>query len=241
MTGLNRSGPTANQNRSSPAKLPKLTRWRLFVRRLTQSAGKLIVMLAMKTSVCGLENFPREGRGIIVTNHLGDADSIMALAFFPRDVETMAKSELIHFPFLGKLMEAFGVIWVNRWQPDRQALRAALQALVEGRLVAIAPEGRESMTGGLEEGTGGAAFLALQANAPVVPVTFTGTENKSFYGNLRRLRRTHTTMTVGKAFYLSSGKDRKSAVDQGTNAIMLALAKQLPAEYRGVYRDGVQE
>jgi 1-acyl-sn-glycerol-3-phosphate acyltransferase len=150
-------------------------------------------------------------------------------------VETLSKAELYDYPVLGKLMDAYGVIWVRRGQPDRRALRAALDGLRQGRFVAIAPEGRESLSGALEQGTEGAAYLALKAGVPVLPLTFTGTENTRIYGNLIRLRRTDVSMTVGEPFRLVELPDRKRAIELGTQKIMRALAAQLPPEYRGVY------
>jgi 1-acyl-sn-glycerol-3-phosphate acyltransferase len=191
--------------------------------------------------VSGLENVPRSGPALVVVNHLGDADLVVGVALSPVQFEAVSKVELHKLPLVGALMEAYGVIWIHRGQPDRRALRAVLDGLHEGRLIAIAPEGRESLSGALEEGTGGAAFLALKANVPVVPLTFTGTENESIYGNLRRLRRTPVTMTIGPAFNLEQQADRKQALEAGTRQIMLALARQLPPEYRGAYRYGVEQ
>ena len=59
-------------------------------------------------------------------------------------------------------MDWYGTIWVHRGRPDRRALRAALNGLAEGRMLAIAPEGRESISGELEQGTDGAAYIALR-------------------------------------------------------------------------------
>jgi 1-acyl-sn-glycerol-3-phosphate acyltransferase len=130
---------------------------------------------------------------------------------------------------------------VHRGQPDRRALRAALQALEQGRIVGIAPEGRESLTGALEEGTAGAAYLALKADAPVLPVTFTGSENVRLLRNIRRLRRTPMTVTIGPLFHLDPAGDYKAAIERGTREIMMTLARQLPPEYRGVYKSNAEK
>lgn len=102
-------------------------------------------------------------------------------------------------------------------------------------MVAIAPEGRESLTGTLEQGTGGAAYLALKGDVPVIPVTFTGTENKIVFNNMKRFRRTNVSMTIGKPFQLEQLKDRRMSIQVGTEEIMKTLAQQLPPKYRGVY------
>jgi len=185
--------------------------------------------------VRGLENIPSKGPVLIVVNHLGDADAVVALAKLPMTIEAFVKSELYDYPILGWVMRLYGVIWLHRGTPDRRALRIALQMLNEGRFFGIAPEGRESLSGSLEEGTEGAAVLALKSGAPILPVTFTGTENSRVYGNLKRLRRTSVTLTVGKPFHLEEMSSRREALHKGTEQIMHVIASQLPVEYQGVY------
>jgi 1-acyl-sn-glycerol-3-phosphate acyltransferase len=102
-------------------------------------------------------------------------------------------------------------------------------------MIAIAPEGRESLTGALEEGTEGAAYLALKANTILVPVTFTGTENRRVFENIKRFRRSCVSMTIGKPFRIHDSPNRHQAIETGTKEIMQVLANQLPSAYRGYY------
>lgn len=217
-------------------RLPEITGWRRIVRRLVHWMARLVVRICTRVEVAGLEHLQIYESALVVANHLGDADVVVGVAYTPMNVEVIAKSELYDFPILGWLMDTYGVIWVRRGQPDKKAIRAALQAFDEKRKVAIAPEARESLTGGLEEGTGGAAYLALKADVPIIPVTFTGTENQRVLNNLRHLRRTPVTVTVGSPFQLKKSTSLKEAIQAGTETIMKTLAKQLPPEYRGVYR-----
>jgi 1-acyl-sn-glycerol-3-phosphate acyltransferase len=218
-------------------RLPRLSVWRRAVRGVLLFILRVAVWLCTRSRRFGFENIPAHGPALVVTNHLGDVDLVIGMVLSPVSVEALAKADLYNFPIIGRLMDVYGVIWVHRGQPDRRAMRAALDGLGEGRFVAIAPEGRESITGALEEGTAGAAYLAIKAGVPVIPVTFTGTENARIYGNLKKLRRTDVTMTVGKPFYLEVLPDRKEAVERGTYQIMCTLATQLPEQYRGVYRE----
>src|SRR3970282_2096423 len=203
-------------------------RRRLVFRRLLIRLAGVVVWIGTRTQAKGLENLPQQGPAVIVSNHLGDADVVVGLAFAASNVEVLAKAELYDFFLLGWLMDTYGVIWVHRGQPDKKALRAALQALAEGRMIAIAPEGRESLTGELEEGTGGAAYLALKSDAPVIPVTFTGSENRRVFRNIKHLRRTNITITVGAPFRLKQLRTLKESILFGTEAIMKILARQLP-------------
>jgi 1-acyl-sn-glycerol-3-phosphate acyltransferase len=212
-----------------------------WVRRLLRWILKFliygIVTLLTRVQVEGRENLPTKGPVLFVSNHLGDADAIIGLAFARVPFDLLGKTELYDVPILGTLMHAYGTIWVHRGQPDRKAIRAALDGLTEGRMVAIAPEGRESLSGALEEGTSGAAYLALKADVAVQAIVFTGTENQIIYGNLRTLRRTPVTITIGKPFRLVRQGSLRQAVEEGTRTIMITLAQMLPPEYRGVYRD----
>ena len=205
------------------------------MRKLYHWVCRIIAWLFIRVQVTGLENFPSQGPALIVTNHVGDADVILALAFLPVQLDGWGKAELYDYPILGVIMRVYGIIWVHRGRADRRAIRAALKGLQEKRFVAVAPEGRESLTGGLESGTNGAAYLAYKSNVPLLPITFTGTENDVFYSNLKRLRRTQMTLTIGPLFYLDPHEDRQESIRYGTEKIMHKLAQQLPAEYQGVY------
>lgn len=231
--------PVTRRVRPEITRLPPLPSWRRAARWCLVLLLRLVVRLLIRVHSGGAENTPRQGPVLVVSNHLGDADLVLGMAFAARPVDVVSKADLYDFPLLGWLMEIYGVIWLHRGQPDRRALRAVLQGLAEGRMIAIAPEGRESVTGKLEEGTPGAAYLALKSGAPILPVTFTGTENWRVYANLKRLRRTEVSLTVGKPFNLAQNGDWRLAVEQGTQLIMHTLAQQLPPEYRGVYLENV--
>jgi len=233
------SKPRSEDNNPEITRLPALPPWRKMFRRVMRVFLGLLVKVCLRVQVIGRENMPGQGPLLIVSNHLGDADTLVGLAHTRLPVDIVAKSELYYYPVLGKIMEAYGLIWIHRGQPDRRALRAILDGLEAGRIIGIAPEGRESLTGGLEEGTGGAAYLAVKSKAPIFPVTFTGTENWRVFGNLKRFKRTPVTLTMGPVFHLEEYPQRREAIEQGTLQIMRVLASQLPPEYRGVYDSGI--
>jgi len=214
-------------------RLPDLNRTRSLARAFVKALARLLVFTCTCLSVRGLENYPRSGAALLVMNHLADADAVLVLAALPGFPEILGKIELREYALLRWITDAIGVVWVHRGQPDRRAIAAALEAFRQGRRVLIAPEGRESLTGSLEAGTDGAAFLALKGGVPVIPVTLTGSEH--IYRNLKRLRRTPVTLTVGEPLVLTRQGAGPGRYAEGTRQIMEALASQLPDQYRGVY------
>ena len=218
--------------------LPKLTPARRAFRVFFRGLTKLLTFLLLRAEVSGLENFPRRGPAVIVFNHLGDADAVLMMATLPFEspAEGIGKIELNEHWLVGPVFRAYGIIWVHRGRPDRKAMRAALDGLAQGRMVTLAPEGRQSLIGGLEEGNVGAAFLALKSGAPIVPIAMTGTENSKVYGYLKQWKRAPVTLKVGQPFHLTVLADRQKTLQEGTRQIMRALAGLLPESYRGQYR-----
>ena len=215
-------------------RLPKLTRARLAFRKFSHGLVKLVANTCLRVTSEGMENLPRSGPLLIVINHLGDADIPALISSLPFTPDALGKIELYDLPILGKLMDWYGIIWLHRGRPDKRALRAALDGLAEGRIIAIAPEGRYSLTGSLEEGSGGAAFLAYKSGALILPIAITGTENDNVYGHLKKFRRANVHVRVGKSFKLTEQPSaRREAMDEGTSRIMTALAELLPEKYRG--------
>jgi 1-acyl-sn-glycerol-3-phosphate acyltransferase len=218
--------------------LPRLSVARRIFRLFVRGLAKLIVLATMRVTITGLDNFPKKGPALVVINHIGDADALFLVASIPAMLDGMGKIELNEHKLVGPLFRTYGVIWVHRGKPDRKAIRAALDGLAEGRMVGIAPEGRQSVEGGLEEGTEGAAFIAMKSGAPIVPVAMTGTENENIYER-KWWRRAPVTLSIGKPFVLAlkgNQADRQETMRDGTRQIMEALASLLPESYRGNYK-----
>jgi 1-acyl-sn-glycerol-3-phosphate acyltransferase len=227
--------PVSETWRPELTRLPRRNASQRFFRWFMRGFCRMLLFFFTNLEISGVENYPTTGPAIVVINHLGDADGVLGVAYWPVFTDAFAKVELFDLPILGKIIDWIGVIWVHRGQPDRRAITAALEGLRKGRIISIAPEGRESLIGALEGGTEGAAFLAWKAKVPIVPIAITGTSNDRLYHNMKHLKRTDVTMTVGESFLLPDIKDRKKAIQDGTRQIMESLARLLPEELRGKY------
>ena len=182
-----------------------------------------------------MDNLPRSNAAIIAFNHLGHLDPLLVCAFSPRAPEFIALADLLDVPGTSLALRAYGIIPIHRDEYDRHVIRAALDVLNRGRLMALAPEARRSPSAALEKGREGVAYLALKSGAPVVPVGITGTQNVS--GAWHRRTRPDICMKVGTPFRLPAqpGLNRREALEAGHAVIMKHIAQMLPVEYRGYW------
>ena len=214
-----------------------MSKGQLIFRRFASSAMKVLLKLFTHLEVTGSEIIPTGGPLLVAFNHLAHLDAALVVPFLPQPVEGIALENLYHVPITGQLLRLYGAIPVHRDQFDRDVIRRALQALAEGKMLALAPEARMSLTGALERARQGAAYLALNSGAPILPVAITGTETVP--SDLKRLRRPRLTVTFGEVIVTppraSKPQARRQQVAELTDEIMYCIAAMLPPEYRGVY------
>src|SRR5512141_1265745 len=199
---------------------------------------RAVFNLVARVEVNGYEYLPKEGSFVIATNHLGILDApiaFYALDYWDMFVLIAEKWEKVPlFRWLGKY---FNFIFIDRYNADIKTLRKVISLMEKDNILVIAPEGTRSRVGSLIEARPGVSYLATKLNRPIVPVAITGTEDKAFFGNLKRLRRAHITLTAGTAFTLPPlpRENRDEALKQYTDEIMCHIAALLPEQYRGVY------
>jgi 1-acyl-sn-glycerol-3-phosphate acyltransferase len=201
---------------------------------------RFIFNLIARVDAGGYEHLPKDTSFVIATNHLGIVD--VPIAFYALDRWDMFVvigekwRDVGLFRWVGK---HFNFIFIDRFNPDIKALRKIISLMQENNILVIAPEGTRSRTGALIEAKPGVSYLATKLNRPIVPVAITGTEDKNVLENLKRLRRSHITLTAGPAFMLPplSRENRDEVLRQYTDEIMCRIAALLPETHRGVYAD----
>jgi len=209
----------------------------MFTRRLLNVILRILFKILLRLEVVGLENVPLEGPLILMINHTHLIDPAMAGGVMPREIVAMSKIESFQDPILGIIVRLYGAFPVRRGEVDLQATRCALEVLQNGEVLLMAPEGTRSKDCRLQPGHDGMTFIAVRANAPVLPMAIIRAKNLS--SKLKRLRRTDVKIVIGKPFRfrLSGEKARRDVLHQMTEEAMYQLAALLPPEYRGVYSD----
>lgn len=137
--------------------------------------GRPVVRALWRLEVSGLERLP-QGPFVLVANHESLLDGFLIGAAIPRPVRFLGKEELWRYRLVGRLLTALGAIPIGRGKGDRAALGHAVRALEEeGDVVGVFPQGTV-LGGDARRWRGGAAWLALTARAPVVPVCIVDAE-----------------------------------------------------------------
>jgi 1-acyl-sn-glycerol-3-phosphate acyltransferase len=129
---------------------------------------------AFRVDLRGAEHVPATGPVILVANHESIFDPFVLALATPRPVRYMAKAELWRYPVLRQAMDWLGTFPVARGSGDLLAMRRGVSLLEEGELLGVFPQGTSKQTVPRRYHRG-AARLALQTGAAIVPVRLHGT------------------------------------------------------------------
>ncbi|MGH9559631.1 MAG: lysophospholipid acyltransferase family protein [Bryobacteraceae bacterium] len=141
-------------------------------------ARSCLLLGRVRVSVDGLDKIDRKASYVFAANHLSYMDTPVVLSAIPVQFRFMAKKGLFEIPFLGTHLARAGHIPVPREDPRaavKTLSRAAEIIRAHGISVLIFPEGGRSMDGVLQPFKEGAAYIAIKAQVPLVPVSITGT------------------------------------------------------------------
>jgi 1-acyl-sn-glycerol-3-phosphate acyltransferase len=123
-------------------------------------------------------NIPRSGPFILAANHISFVDSLFMPLLCPRPVVFLGKADYFEKARTRWFFEGVNVIPVRRegGSAGEAAIQAGIEALRQGHVVGIYPEGTRSPDGRLYRGKTGVARMALEARVPVIPVAIRGTD-----------------------------------------------------------------
>ena len=203
-----------------------------FLYRVLWLFGEGAHRLLLRLTVVGREHLPRRGPFILASNHVSLID------FIPLQLACRRRlTFLVHRAWYGAwplrwFFRLTGCLPAEPGQLNHVAFLEALKALERGRAICLFPEGERSWTGELGPGRPGAAYLALQTGAPVVPVAITGTRRMLPRGSWR-LRFGRVTVCFGPPLAFRSPGARnstRSELRRGLAKLMGAITQLLNRE-----------
>lgn len=181
----------------------------------------------------GAENMPKTGSALIASTHTATLDPVILGCAFSRPLTFMAKEELFRLPLFTSLIRALGAFPVRRGEPDRKALRIALNLLRQGRCLVIFPEGTRNPGWRLRPPELGVALLAAWSGAPVLPVAIFGSERLMPKGRFLP-RPTPLRVRIGEPMSFT-GASRRDSLETFAWQVMTVLSelsgRPLPDRY----------
>lgn len=155
-------------------------------------AEAAIPILGMRVHLSGLEKTPKDGRFLLVCNHLSEADLVALMYYFRKSqLAFISKRENANMFIIGRVMHKLLCPLINR-ENDREALKTILrsiQLLKEDKVsIGVFPEGYIHKDKKLHEFRSGVFKIAQKANVPIVVCTLTNTNH--VFHNAARLKKT---------------------------------------------------
>jgi 1-acyl-sn-glycerol-3-phosphate acyltransferase len=199
----------------------------------------VLIRTLSKSSIEGQENLPSSGAYLLIANHMSMVDIPLGFAYMADpNISGWAAAKWARHPLLAPIVRIGGGVFIQRGEVDRTALQAALDWLKSGKPFALSPEGTRSRDTGLQRGKTGAAYLAAEADVPVIPVGVIGTD-QAFRTLLLRFRRPELLLRVGEPFKLPplDEVNRNQSLRRNTDELMCRIAALLPERYWGYYAD----
>jgi 1-acyl-sn-glycerol-3-phosphate acyltransferase len=172
---------------------------------------------------------PRRGAGIIVCNHISGVDPVLIQAVSPRLIRWMMAREYYAQPGLKWLLDRVGIIPVDRSGRDLAATRAALEALKNGYIVGIFPEGRIEPTRELLPFLNGIVLLAAKSGAPIYPAYLDGTQRGKEMPRAQ-IEPQRARLSFGEPFHLTRARSGREHISEATAMIQNSVEKLRIAE-----------
>jgi 1-acyl-sn-glycerol-3-phosphate acyltransferase len=200
-----------------------------------------VIERVFRPEVEGLEHLPASGGAILASNHLSFSDSVFLPVSVPRQVYFLAKSDYFTGRGLrGRAVAAFfrGIQQIpmdrSGGSGSRASLGAAAEALAQGKLLGIYPEGTRSPDGRLYRPKLGVARLALESGAPVIPVAMVNTDGVQPIGSRLPRRRSRDGRRIEPVrTVIGPPVDLSGYAGRGTgHAVQRAVAEEISAAIR---------
>lgn len=198
---------------------------------ITLTISALLPILKIHIHTQGLENTPKDGRFLLVCNHLHDTDPVVLLWKYKHSqLAFISKREVNSMFLVGPIMRKILSQPINR-ENDREALKTILNCIrlikEDKASIAVFPEGYTSRDHKFHTFRHGVFKIATKAQVPIVVCTVTNTHK--VMGNRMKLKSTDIDLHV-VAVICPEEYAGMTTVELG-NRIHGMMAEDLGAEY----------
>ena len=129
-----------------------------------------------RMSIVGREHIPRTGAFVLAPVHRSNIDTPIAACLTRRRMRFMGKDTMWKHRPAGWMFSTLGGFPVVRGTADREALQRCIAVLQAGEPLVLFPEGERKSGPTVQPLFDGAAYVALKAGVPIVPVGIAGSE-----------------------------------------------------------------
>ena len=157
----------------------KFVRLRSLPRWFIRLAGGILVRAVYRIRTVHPENVPASGGALLLPNHVSFADGFFITAACSRPVRFVMDEAFMASRAIRIFVSIFDTVTIRRDQP-REAIRTTIDALKNGDLVCLFPEGQLTRTGTLSELRRGFELIAKKAGHPLIPLWCDGSWGSIF-------------------------------------------------------------
>lgn len=139
-------------------------------------AWSLVFITGSKLKIEGAENFQKASKAVYASNHTSYMDTPVIFSALPFQFRILARKPLWRIPFIGWHLNRSGQIPIDTDNPRASlaSLAHGIKTLRAGTSLFVFPEGGRTATGNLKDFLPGAAYLAIRAKVPLVPIALIG-------------------------------------------------------------------
>jgi 1-acyl-sn-glycerol-3-phosphate acyltransferase len=159
---------------------------------------------------------PAKGGVVLCANHISANDALVLGVANKRQIHFLAKKEVFKYKVFVPVLRALHGIPIDRGNPEMSVIKSVIKSLTDGNVLGIFAQGGRRETLDIDSAKSGAAFFALKAGVPVVPVKI-----ESTYRFFSRI-----TVTFGEAVYMDEYKGMKiktELLEEVTHKLLTAV------------------